>query len=214
MSRSSLSLLLALSLGAACAPGSEAPPEAPRAPRIVQPGAPGEETRVLSADDLAALPGVSFTEADVRFMAGMIPHHAQALEMVDLMEGRTSNEQMLSLGERITISQEDEIGSMRAWLTTRGEEPPAGGHDHMAMMPGMLSPEQMEELAAAQGQEFDVLFLRYMIQHHEGALLMVRELMASPGAAQESEVFAFASDVEADQQMEIERMSAMLRELE
>lgn len=214
MSRRLLSLLLALSVGVACAPGSEETAEAPEAPRIVQPGAPGEETRVLSADELAALPGVTFTDADIAFMSGMIHHHAQAIDMVDLMEGRTTNEQMLTLGERIAISQADEIESMRAWLQARGEEPPADGHGHMAMMPGMLSPEQMQELEAAQGQEFDVLFLRYMIQHHEGALVMVRELMASPGAAQEAEVFAFASDVEADQQMEIERMGAMLRELE
>jgi len=124
---------------------------------------------------------------------------------------------MVSLGQRITISQTDEIESMRGWLTARGEEPPAGGAGHMHMggaAPGMLTPEQMGELAAAEGVEFERLFLRYMISHHEGALVMVRELMASPGAAQESEVFAFASDVEADQQMEIERMNEMLKELD
>jgi uncharacterized protein (DUF305 family) len=213
----SLTLLLALSTLAACAPSAEDATEVDEGPRIVQPGAPGEETRVLSADDLAALPGVTHTPADVRFMQGMIPHHAQAIDMVDLMDGRTSSELMVSLGERITISQTDEIESMQRWLTARGEEPPADGAAHMHMdgaAPGMLTPEQMAELAAAEGVEFDRLFLRYMISHHQGALVMVGELMASPGAAQESEVFAFASDVEADQKMEIERMNEMLKELD
>lgn len=210
----SLALLLVVAAGAGCAPVAEETAEAPEGPRIVQPGAPGQETRVLSREELAALPGVTFAAADVAFMQEMIGHHAQAIEMAALVEARTTNEQIRSLAQRIDISQADEIGSMQRWLTARGEDPPAAGAGHHGHAPGMLTAEQMAELEGASGAEFDRLFLRFMIQHHEGALVMVRELMASPGAAQESEIFAFAADVEGDQQMEIERMSAMLQEME
>jgi uncharacterized protein (DUF305 family) len=209
-----MALLLVVAVGTGCAPGAEEAAEPPEGPRIVQPGAPGEETRVLTSEDLATLPGVTFAAADVAFMQGMIGHHAQAIEMAALVEERTTNEEIRSLAQRIDISQADEIGSMERWLTARGEDPPAAGMGHHGHAPGMLSAEQMAELSAASGDEFDRLFLRYMIQHHEGALVMVRDLMASPGAAQESEIFAFASDVEGDQQIEIERMSAMLQEME
>ena len=185
-----LLLMLMLVAATACASGSGDGSDAgEEAPLIIQPGAPGEDSRVLSPDELAALARVAHTEADVRFMQEMIPHHAQAIEMADLVEGRSTNEQLHSLALRIEISQADEIGSMQSWLLARGEEPPDLGDGHAHMMghaPGMLSAEQMAELAAAEGAAFDALFLRFMIQHHDGALMMVRELMATSGAAQES----------------------------
>ena len=156
---------------------------------------------------------VGYTAADVRFMQGMIGHHAQALEMAALVPSRTSREDMKMLALRIDVSQADEIRMMQGWLEARGQEVP-GLHAHhaqgAALMPGMLTPQEMERLAAAKGPEFDRLFLEGMIKHHGGALTMVKELFASPGAGQEAEMYAFASDVDADQRMEIERMGAML----
>ena len=186
-------------------------------PHIVQPGAPGEASRVVDAATAGDLSGVRHTAADVRFMQGMIGHHAQALEMAALVPSRTSREEMRLLAKRIEISQADEIEMMREWLTSRGESPPAehGHHGHgVELMPGMLTPEEMRQLAQASGAEFDRLFLRFMIKHHAGALVMVEQLLAQPGAGQEPDMFAFASDVEADQRMEIERMGALLKELQ
>jgi uncharacterized protein (DUF305 family) len=123
---------------------------------------------------------------------------------------------MKLLARRIDLSQVDEINMMRRWLQDRGQEVP-GEHAHHApgapLMPGMLSPEEMARLAASTGPEFDRLFLEGMIKHHHGAIVMVDQLFASPGAGQESDIYAFASDVVADQSAEIDRMSAMLREL-
>jgi uncharacterized protein (DUF305 family) len=186
------------------------------APPIVQPGAPGSAGRVIDAAAAADLSSVAHTPADVRFMQGMIAHHAQALEMTALVASRTRREAMGLLARRIEISQADEIRMMQAWLRARGEEAPSphGHHGHGALMPGMLTPEEMGRLAAAQGAAFDRLFLELMIKHHAGALTMVDDLFAQPGAGQEPDVFAFASDVEADQRMEIERMGAMLKELQ
>ncbi len=197
-------------------------------PRYVQAGAPGEASEELTPEEMAALDVPGHSPADVRFMQGMIPHHAQAIEMVDLMPGRTTNEQLLRLGGRIEISQRDEIALMSRWLRERGEAVPgeqamgdeAGGHaamghdgmDH-ALMPGMLTPEQMQQLADANGVEFDALFLELMIGHHEGALIMVSELFATPGGGQESFTYQFAADVDADQEMEIRRMQQMLGDL-
>jgi uncharacterized protein (DUF305 family) len=181
---------------------------------IVQPGAPGQPNRTLEPDRAADLSRVRFTSADVEFMQGMIGHHAQAIEMTELLKTRTSRDVMRKLAERIDLSQSDEIRMMQAWLVARGQIAPeqfAHHHEHM-MMPGMLTPEQMTELAAARGDRFDTLFLEGMIAHHQGALTMVAELMKKPGAAQESEIFGFVSDVEADQRAEIERMSALLQE--
>lgn len=183
------------------------------APPIVQPGAPGSEGRVLSSDKAADLSKVQHTAADVQFMQGMIGHHAQAIEMVALLATRTAREEMRLLGRRIEISQADEIKMMQEWLTRRGQAlpDPHAHHAHGArLMPGMLSAEEMARLAEAKGDAFDRLFLESMIKHHEGALVMVSELFATPAAGQEGDVFAFASDVEADQRMEIERMGAML----
>jgi uncharacterized protein (DUF305 family) len=152
-------------------------------------------------------------------MQGMIHHHAQAIEMVDLLKTRTSSDDMRKLAQRIELSQADEIKMMRNWLESRGQEAPATGEhaQHMGgspMMPGMLTPQQMNQLAVVKGPAFDRLFLEFMIQHHAGAVTMVKDLFATPGAAQDSDMFAFASDVDADQRMEIARMSAMLKELQ
>ena len=179
---------------------------------ILQPGAPGEANRVLTAEAATDLSKVQATPADVKFMQGMIGHHAQAIEMTDLIAARTSREEMKLLGQRISVSQADEMNMMRTWLRARGQEIPSEHAHHTAegMMPGMLTPEQMAELTAATGEAFDRLFLRYMIQHHEGALSMVDELFKTPGAGQEGDINAFAADVDSDQRMEIDRMRALL----
>jgi uncharacterized protein (DUF305 family) len=160
------------------------------------------------------------TEADVRFMQGMIPHHAQALDMTALVPARSRRRDLRLIAERIEVSQTDEIAWMTRWLQDRHAEVPdpaahahgAGHHGEgrHALMPGMLTPEEMAQLADATGPAFDRLFLQFMVRHHEGALLMVAELHATPGAAQATEVFRFAADVEADQQAEIGRMRALL----
>ena len=180
--------------------------------QIIQPGAPGEANRVLTADAATDLSKVQATPADVKFMQGMIGHHAQAIEMTALIDARTSREEMKLLGQRIAVSQADEMDMMRAWLRARGQDIPSehAHHTEEGMMPGMLSAEQMAELAAATGEAFDRLFLRYMIQHHEGALSMVDDLFKTPGAGQEGDINAFAADVDSDQRMEIDRMRAML----
>lgn len=205
VTRSLTCLLLAALAAASCATDPE-PASAP--PRVIQPGAPGEDSRELGAVQSAA---VDHTAADTAFMQGMIGHHAQALEMTKLIAERSESEDLRMLGLRIDVSQEDEIKMMRRWLEKRGEDvPDPAQHMHGELMPGMLSAAQMVELEAATGAEFERLFLRYMIQHHQGALTMVQHLLAQPGAGQQSEIFAFASDVDADQSMEIQRMGAML----
>ena len=183
-----------------------------RAP-IVQPGAPGQATRVISAEKATDLSRVQFTPADVRFMQGMIGHHAQALEMTALLPERTDREDMRLLAKRIDVSQADEIKMMQRWLEVRGREVPDEHAHHKPgalLMPGMLTAQEIARLEDSKDATFDRLFLEYMIKHHAGALTMVEELFATPGAAQESEVFAFASEVDADQRTEIDRMGAML----
>ena len=200
-----------LSTAAAChsTHGQDRPP-------IVQPGAPGQASHVVSAAKAADLSGVRFTPADVRFMQGMIGHHAQALEMTALVPSRTESGDIRKLALRIEVSQADEITMMQHWLEVRGQDVPGphAMHAHGAtLMPGMLTADEMARLANAKGVAFDRLFLTGMIKHHGGALIMVRDLFATPGAGQETEMFAFASDVDADQRMEIDRMSMMLEEL-
>jgi uncharacterized protein (DUF305 family) len=202
--------VLLLALGAAAcrtAPSRTEPP-------IVQPGAPGQATRPISAGQAVDVSRVQHTEADVRFMQGMIGHHSQALAMTALLASRTTSEKMRRLALRIEVSQADEIKMMTSWLKWRGlAAPDEHAHMHGAMlMPGMLTADEMARLAATSGAAFDRLFLESMIKHHEGALVMVKELFSTPGAGQESEIFAFASDVDSDQRMEIDRMSAMLKE--
>ena len=204
--------LLAFGFVAACAPARTV-----QQPPIIQPGAPGEAPRRITAAQATDQRAVGHTFADVIFMQSMIRHHYQALEMTSLREGRSTNETMRLLMLRIQLSQEDEIGAMGAWLKARGQIVPDehAGHGLAAtLMPGMLSIEEMEQLKAATDGEFDRLFLEFMIKHHEGALIMVEDLFATPGAAQDSEVFAFASDVVDDQRAEIGRMAAMLKELQ
>jgi len=197
-------------------------------PTIVQPGAPGEPSRTITAAEASDVGKVGYTDADVKFMQGMIHHHAQAVEMVELLKTHTQNPDMKKLGERIEISQRDEIKMMRHWLESHGQQAPdplatkphdmpsmssMPGMSDSPMMPGMLTAEQMRQLADAHGSAFDRLFLQGMIRHHGGALTMVKDLFATAGAAQNGDIFAFASDVDADQRMEIDRMSRMLEEL-
>lgn len=206
---------------AACAGASSSSEGAPGPsdadqPRIVQPGAPGEGVRTYSADELEETEGVTYHPADVRFMQSMIPHHAQALEMTALVRQHATTDAVRQMALRMEISQRDEIALMEAWLRERGEPvemPAMAGMGHVHLMPGMLTPEQMEELRNARGVEFDRLFLEYMIQHHSGAVDMVAELFATSGAGQESTVFKFAEDVDVDQTMEILRMQSILDEL-
>ena len=183
---------------------------------IVQPGAPGEPSREITAAEASDLAGIRFTEADVRFMQGMIPHHAQALEMTALVAERTADETMQRLAQRIELSQEDEIEMMQEWLRSRGQDVPGVDAHHAPgwePMPGMLTPEEMDLLAGAEGGAFDRLFLELMIEHHQGAVTMVDNLLDQRGAAQDSQLFAFTSDVTSDQTAEIDRMDAMLAAL-
>ena len=191
------------------AEGQEEPP-------IVQPGAPGEPSRKISAEEASNLAGIRFTEADVKFMQGMISHHAQALEMTELLASRSERQLMHTLAKRIELSQEDEIKMMQEWLRSRDQEATAVDAHHAhgsVLMPGMLNAEQMGLLEQAQGVEFDRLFLELMIMHHQGALTMVENLLAQQGAAQDSAIYGFTSDIIADQSMEIDRMGGMLAEL-
>src|SRR5581483_10308295 len=185
-------------------------------PPIVQPGAPGQPSKVISPDQARDLSQVQYVGADIKFMQGMIGHHSQAIEMVDLLKTRSQSRDMKLLGQRIEISQIDEIKMMQEWLRTRGQQVPTGKEHHTMpgmLMPGMLTKDEMTQLANAKGKAFDKLFLEGMIKHHQGAIQMVKELFSSPGAAQDSSIFAFASDVEADQSAEIARMGGMLMEL-
>ena len=184
-------------------------------PVVVQPGAPGQPTKTLPSSTRAVLPPNS--PADVQFMQGMIMHHAQAVEMTALIESHTDNKDLRSLGERISRSQSDEISFMKRWLTARGEPiSPATHHTHASshheLMPGMLTAKQMDALKKAKGKEFDELFLRGMIQHHDGALIMVKQLFDTAGAGQDAELFNFASDVDSGQRAEIKVMQTMLGE--
>jgi uncharacterized protein (DUF305 family) len=246
-----------LGLGAAAELAAQAPP------RTVQPGAPGEATRVVDTSD-APFTFPQHVDADVHFMQMMIAHHHQAIEMSALAPDRAEREDVKLLAHRIHMAQFDEIRLMANWLHDRGEAVPpeafeagfapaaddahaghgdhaahdahaghgdhaahdahaghgahdahaghdtaAGGHDH-ATMPGMLTPEQLASLADASGTEFDRLFLEFMIFHHEGAIMMVQELFNSAEGGQEGEVFQFASHVDSDQRIEIDRMRGML----
>ena len=211
--RLAIALLSAAVLAAASSCRSAGGSSAP----IVQPGAPGDSTRVVTAEQAADASRVQFTPADVKFMQGMIGHHAQAVEMTALLATRTESEEMRKLAQRIEVSQTDEMAMMKEWLTARGQplpDPHAHHAGDSALMPGMLTAAEMQRLAAAKGAEFDRLFLQGMIKHHGGALTMVQELFSTPGGGQEAEIFAFASDVDADQRMEIDRMFGMLKELQ
>jgi uncharacterized protein (DUF305 family) len=197
---------LALLFIAATSQGQDAP--------IVQPGAPGEPSQLLSAEQAISIAGTSYSPDDVRFMQDMIPHHHQALEMAALVAERTNRPELVDVAGRIEASQQDEIEFMQQWLRERGERvPDPSAHHAMHIehrMAGMASPEQMAELAAADGAAFDSLFLRLMITHHEGAVTMVEELAKQPGAAFDPVLFEFTNDIVNDQSVEIERMNALL----
>lgn len=161
-----------------------------------------------------------FTDADVHFVTGMIGHHAQALVMSDLAPTHGAGPSVRTLTARIINAQKDEIALMQRWLADRNLPVPevhisgldlvVHGADHAMSMPGMLTQEQLEELDAARGADFDRLFLTYMIQHHQGAVTMVHELFRTDGAGQDEAVFKLASDIQVDQITEIERMKLML----
>ena len=191
-------------------------------PVVVQPGAPGAPTKTLPPTTHATLPPQA--KADVEFMQGMILHHAQAVEMTAMIQSHTLNKDLRSLGARISSSQTDEIKFMKRWLAVRGESIPKPmadmsmnmpgmdmSHNSMGLMPGMLTPQQMEALRKAKGAEFDHLFLSGMIQHHNGALTMVKDLFDTAGAGQDAELFNFATDADNSQRAEIKIMENMLK---
>jgi uncharacterized protein (DUF305 family) len=188
----------------------------PPAPVVVQPGAPGQPTKTLPPETRPTLPAA--TPADINFMQGMIMHHAQAVEMTALIDSHTQNRELHTLGARISKSQSDEIGFMKRWLMARGQSTTHTMH-HMPgmdmssdsmLMPGMLTPKQMSALKKATGEQFDRLFLTGMIQHHTGALTMVKDLFDTAGAGQDAELFNFVTDVDSGQRAEIRIMQTML----
>ncbi|MFJ6198179.1 DUF305 domain-containing protein [Micromonospora sp. NPDC092111] len=187
----------------------------PPSSHVVQPGAPGQPGRSLAGTDLSQVSPPGFTAADSLFIQGMIPHHAQALEMTALLPGRTTNPDVTLLAKRIDVSQVDEVARMQRWLTERGMPstgPNAGHTGHDKLMPGMLTAEQLDQLRQARGAAFDRLFLTSMIRHHQGALAMVEELYASGGGLEPASD-QFAREVNADQSIEIQRMQEMLAKM-
>lgn len=226
----------------ACATSPAAAPEAPDRPGAI-PVVSDEEVSAGTSASLDRLEAVyrarqdsarmNISDADVAFMNGMIPHHAQALVMSAMAPDNQASPAILTLTSRITNAQKDEIAVMQRWLRERELPVPevgedgrmamdmAGGgmagdhsgHADHAQMAGMLSPAQLDELAEARGIDFDRLFLTFMIQHHEGAVTMVRDLFAQDGAAQDEFVFKLASDIQADQTTEVARMRRMLEAL-
>jgi len=181
---------------------------------IIQPGAPGEAARELTAEEAIEIANTRYSPDDAQFMKDMIPHHNQAMQMAELVTDRTNRQELNDVAGRINASQEDEISFMQGWLRDRGEPvPEPTEHDAMHTshkMAGMASPDQMAELADAEGTAFDRLFLELMITHHEGAVKMVEELLELPGSAYDPVLFQFTDDVTNDQTTEIERMNAIL----
>ena len=194
---------------------------------IILPGAPGQASTTLSAEEASEIAKSSYTDADVAFMQGMILHHQQAVEMSELVEERTNNEEVVTIAGKILSSQADEIEFMNGWLSDRGEQTVMAGMDHSGMdhsghahhghhamdhsqMAGMATPEQMAELATLEGAAFDKMFLTLMIAHHEGAITMVEDLLEQPGSASDPVLFQFVGDIEADQSSEIDRMDTLL----
>lgn len=169
---------------------------------------------------------LAFTDADVAFMIGMIGHHAQALIISELAPENNASSEIQVLAARIINAQKDEIASMQRWLADRNQAVPEihidglnlmihgvgdhGNHADHTNMPGMLSQEQLQELSEAKGAEFDRLFLEYMIEHHNGAVVMVKDLFGTDGAVQDEDAFRLASDIQVDQITEVERMRMML----
>lgn len=181
---------------------------------IVQPGAPGELPRELSAEEAIEVADTRYTASDAQFMRGMIPHHQQALEMSRLAPDRTNSPELLEIAGKIEAAQGDEIAFMEQWLTSRGESiDQSHAHTGHHTMKGMATEAQMASLAAASGVEFDRQFLSLMIAHHEGAIDMVEALMEQPGSAYDPTLFEFTTDVSNDQSKEIELMHGLLLDL-
>jgi uncharacterized protein (DUF305 family) len=210
---------LALVLLAGCGGDSE-PPKPTPVGNVVQPGAPGEQSRKLTAQDLAEIEPAKHTNADVRFMQEMIHHHGQAILMTKWVPRRTTSRDIRLMARRMKLSQETEIEQINRWLRARDVKPrdpgDHSGHDHgtgKGLPPGVLTSRQLGRLYNADGRRFDRMFLRFMTYHHMGALTMVQELRRAGGGA-EPEIGAFTNHVEADQGIEIARMrdlSASLR---
>jgi uncharacterized protein (DUF305 family) len=181
---------------------------------IVQGGAPGEGSRRISREEFEQSEAPSHTKADVDFMQGMIHHHAQALVMTSMVRDRAASKNLAVLARRIEIAQEAEIETMERWLTQREEEVPdaedhKNDHGGRGLMPGMVGHEELAKLAAAEGREFDRMFLEYMIRHHKGALTMVGQLRAKEGGV-EPEIDLFVRHVDSDQNIEISRLAGLL----
>jgi uncharacterized protein (DUF305 family) len=211
-------LSTSLATGLLCSLLARAQQQHPAAP-IVQPGAPGSPSRILPPSTTARPPQV--TQADIDFMQGMIMHHAQAVEMTALIPSHTQNSEVRTLGARISRSQSDEMSFMKRWLAARGQPTSMAmpGMPNMDMkgnpipaMPGMLTPQQMKTLRNSTGSQFDRLFLKGMIQHHNGALVMVKQLFDTPGAGEDADLFDFATDADNTQRAEIRIMQNMLDE--
>jgi uncharacterized protein (DUF305 family) len=184
---------------------------------VVQPGAPGEGPKTLSPEQVQEiqenLPEAS--EDDIAFFQGMVPHHQQALQRTSLVPDRAASERVKLFAKRIDATQEAEIEQMQDWLLVLGEVFGTDGRHHSGeLMPGMLTDEQLAELEAASGEEFDRMFLELMIQHHIGAMSMVADLRASERGGQDPAVWQLANHIESDQSIEIDRMEQMLAELD
>lgn len=238
LSRTGIAMLAAAVLLSACSGAnqaressteSDASEAATPEVRYIQPGAPGEPSKVLTAEEVAKLDlsPPEHTPEDVEFMQMMIIHHEQATELVELIEGRSTREDLALFAERILISQADEIDLMKRWLEDRDEAVPEGPedlknlHSHhghnpddpdVALMPGMLSENEMKTIREASGPEFDKLWIEGMTKHHQGAIQMVEDLFAADGG-QEPEIFRFANHVISDQNIEISRMNIMLADV-
>ncbi len=182
---------------------------------IVQPGAPGSPSKILSESEATAIANTSYIDADITFLQGMIVHHEQAIVMSEMADQRTNNKSILDLAKRIDVSQKDEINFMESWLKDRNEYIHSShSHEHKmhmhANMAGMASPKQLEDLRSSKSTDFDRLFLQLMITHHDGALEMVEELKKYPGNAYDPILNEFVSDLVNDQGVEIERMNKIL----
>ena len=212
--RGAAALLAAFVAVAACSSGNKALETAPQPAPVIH----GDPAAIANAKpDSTRFP---YTEADVHFMSGMIGHHSQAIRMSKLAPSRAASQSIKTLAARIINAQQDEIALMSQWLRGHGQQVPEvtpmgvkmkmGGMEHDMAMPGMLTEAQMKQLEESTGKQFDELFLTFMIQHHQGALAMVKELFGTPGAGQDETTFKLASDVNADQETEIARMQKML----
>ena len=211
-------VLLAAASLAACSQGTQATVQTvPPPARVVE----GDSAAIARASaDSVRYP---YTPADIHFMAGMIAHHAQAIHMARWASSHVAGDAVVRLAERIVNAQQDEIVLMQQWLADRRQPVPEpsphgmkmvmNGQEHLMLMPGMLSESQLRELDQARGSAFDRLFLRFMIQHHQGAVRMVKELLATPGSGVDLTVFKLASDIHVDQITEIRRMELMLAAL-